>query len=289
MLGVILSKKVHINSIVIIFSVFGLFGCQEKNVNKLPELQTVDLIRLKESCQKANGLADQEYSISDGVEKSIAVASSCKKLIASKVKPNELNEANAMLTEAEFRKSYYSDLAKIEDLAKSNEMVELREIYQGIKDRIRDRDREMVEGLILQSDERELYGGIRGLSDYAKSLRREYKGRINYKTVYARKVVDSFNIDCNSNDKRYLPLSNILYAKLAALDNNQMHLEIEVDSRDDDVRITDYLVGKKGEVVHSSVSYEINKWGELRAINTRLEAIKNSCFHGYGEIWVFPY
>lgn len=122
---------------------------------------------------------------------------------------------------------------------------------------------------------------------YSRDLRAKYGARIKYQSDYARRVVETFDIDCQAPDKRVLPLSHVLLAKLAQLDSKDSYLTARVDSRGEDVRIYDELV-QGGRVIDSQVSFEINKWGELRSHTARAEAIRNACFGSYGPIWRMP-
>lgn len=122
---------------------------------------------------------------------------------------------------------------------------------------------------------------------YIAKLKSRYGTRLKFENDHAREVVESFVIDCKSNDQRRLPLVNVMYAKLASLDGSEGFLTIRVDSRGEDVRIYDELV-KNGKIVNTVNTFEINKWGEIRSPNGKLQALMNSCFGGFGPIWTIP-
>jgi TPR repeat protein len=121
---------------------------------------------------------------------------------------------------------------------------------------------------------------------YVKQLRQKYGKRLRYETAHAQTRIQSFNIDCRANDGRYLPLENVLLAKMASLDSKQAYLTIRATNRGDDVRIYDELISADGRRMGSIPMFEINKWGELRTLaDVRIEAILNSCFGSFGPIW----
>lgn len=124
--------------------------------------------------------------------------------------------------------------------------------------------------------------------DYIQNLKRKYSSRLKYEGSYALGAIQNFKLDCRASDGRYLPLENVLLAKLASMDEKHAWLVIRADSRGDDVRIYDDLVGADGRVMNSTVSFELNKWGEIRSKGARMEAVLNSCFGSYGPIWVVP-
>lgn len=127
-----------------------------------------------------------------------------------------------------------------------------------------------------------------GHSAYALDLRRQFGHRIHYRTDLSRQAVASFNIDCRSRDGRLLPLSNVILTKLASMSAEHAHLEVEVDSRGEDVRVTDVLVDRDGREMHRTLAFEIDRWGELKVRNGRVQAVLNACHGGWGEIWVMP-
>ncbi len=123
---------------------------------------------------------------------------------------------------------------------------------------------------------------------YVQKLKQKYSKRLEYKNYNAQAIIQSFVLDCRSNDRRYLPLENVLLAKIASLDSERAWLVIRVDSNGSDIRIYDDLVSSDGELMSSIVAFEINKWGEIRSMNGRMDAVLNSCFGSYGPIWEIP-
>lgn len=122
---------------------------------------------------------------------------------------------------------------------------------------------------------------------YVQGLRGKYGNRIQFATPQARKTVEDFSLDCQAPDGRVLPLMNVMLAKLAQLDSKDSYLTARVDSRGNDVRVYDEFV-QGGKVVDSRVAFEINKWGELRSLVARVEALRNACFGSFGPIWLLP-
>lgn len=122
--------------------------------------------------------------------------------------------------------------------------------------------------------------------EYVASLKKHYGSRITYNSQTAFQTISTFNIDCRSQDGRYLPLENVLLARLREHGNGKMWLESVADSRGSQVRIYDYLKNHDGPVTEPSTSIEINSWGELKTYGFRSEAILNACYGSYGPIWV---
>jgi hypothetical protein len=124
---------------------------------------------------------------------------------------------------------------------------------------------------------------------YVESLVEKYEARISYSSPYSEQAIKDFQIDCHAPDGRVLPLLNVLYAKIKDADSPTVWLVIKVDSRGDDIRIYDIAMGKRGAVFEPQLSFELNKWGELRSISARTQAIMNACYGTYGPIWVTPH
>jgi hypothetical protein len=120
---------------------------------------------------------------------------------------------------------------------------------------------------------------------YLKNLRAKYTHRIEYKNAQAASIVKQFNIDCKAKDGRFLPLTNVLLAKLREADREEMWLQTIVDGRSGEVRIYDYLKRKAGTATKPELIFEINKWGELVPHKIRTEALLNACYGTYGPIW----
>lgn len=97
-------------------------------------------------------------------------------------------------------------------------------------------------------------------------------------------AVESFDIECNAQDGRFLPLRNVLLARLAQMNNPEIPVITNIDSRGKSVRIVDFIQMRNGQQ-HNSLVMEINEWGELIPHGITTEAILNSCFGSYGPIW----
>lgn len=121
--------------------------------------------------------------------------------------------------------------------------------------------------------------------EYVAALRKRYGSRIIYNNPTAFSSVSTFHIDCRAQDGRYLPLENLLLARIGSMDKESVWLESIVDSRGDEVRIYDYLKQKDGSVTEPKMTIEINSWGDLRTHGIRTEAVLNACYGSYGPIW----
>lgn len=122
------------------------------------------------------------------------------------------------------------------------------------------------------------------LPTYARELHPRYASRLRFASADARAVVSSSNIDCSMPNRRRVPLINVLYATLAAMDSEKAWLTYDVDSRAGEVRIYESASGPNGPLSPRIVSMTINEWGEL--ITERVEAVRNTCLGSYGRIWV---
>lgn len=123
---------------------------------------------------------------------------------------------------------------------------------------------------------------------YISKLEKDYKSRIHFESPKSEKIIRDFNIECSTPQKNglYLPLVNILYARLATADNEKAWVETVVQERDGEVRIMDSLHTPKG-IIHTGAVFEINKWGELRPMGSiTTDAIRNACFGSHGPIWL---
>lgn len=123
---------------------------------------------------------------------------------------------------------------------------------------------------------------------YIVKLEKDYRKRIHFESAKAERIVRDFNIDCNAPQKNghYLPLINLLYARLATADREDMWIETAVQERGGEVRIIDSLRTPK-EVLHANAVFQINKWGELHPMGSiRAEAVRNACFDSHGPIWL---
>ncbi|MBP3061694.1 hypothetical protein [Ectopseudomonas chengduensis] len=119
---------------------------------------------------------------------------------------------------------------------------------------------------------------------FIDDLESRHGKRIVYETVYAMDAVESFDIECNAQDGRFLPLRNVLLARLAQMNNPEIPVITNIDSRGKSVRIVDFIQMRNGQQ-HNSLVMEINEWGELIPHGITTEAILNSCFGSYGPIW----
>ncbi|MFA5961035.1 MAG: hypothetical protein WC785_11040 [Tatlockia sp.] len=127
-------------------------------------------------------------------------------------------------------------------------------------------------------------------STYVSELKAKYQSRVIFKTQFSAEVVNSFNIDCHLDDGRYIPLINALYWRLSQLDTEKAWLVNYVDSRDDEIRIYDYMQGLNGRINEPHVSFVINKWNELIPQGgLKLNFIYDKCFDDprFG-IWELP-
>ncbi|MGH8434548.1 MAG: hypothetical protein ACRERX_08685 [Pseudomonas sp.] len=136
------------------------------------------------------------------------------------------------------------------------------------------------------SSDQEATGALISNAEYVTDLKVRYGSRITYNSQTAFLTVSTFHIDCRAKDGRYLPLENVLLARLSEMDNEKMWLESVADSRGNQVRIYDYLKSQDGALTEPTMSIEINSWGELRTYGVRTEAILNACYGSYGPIWV---
>lgn len=125
--------------------------------------------------------------------------------------------------------------------------------------------------------------------DLIAELQKKYSQDITFSSPRAAQIVNSYNIDCKSNDGRYLPLINLLYTSLAA-SGGKWKTKLFVENRGEEVRIYEsgyFLDGRKME--GGGVKFEINRWGELIPhLGITTEAILNACYGSYGRIWVTP-
>ena len=253
-----------------------------------PDVEQTEADILRNACMQGRKQGGQAASSKEGRDVMELAVKACQDYLAIFPRGKDRNQVDALIGEARSWLGHYSNLVNLDELMEQKQFTDAKRLLASVKDSLPESEISRVSTLIAASESLELEARMPGLSAYAKGLRVKYASRLLYKTEFAKRVVEDFNLDCKAQDGRYLPLSNVLYAKLASLDGDTGHLIIEVDSRGEDVRVTDYLIGKDGEVMHSSIGYEINKWRELRTVNTRLEAVRNSCFGGYGEIWIIP-
>jgi hypothetical protein len=276
-----------------------LLGCQETtapntaSVNNraasTPEpVKNSEIMILFDRCKAVRTQSGDAKNAESGRLAMEVAVTACQDYLKKFSNEMDANQVKAIEVEGRYWLEYYSNVSYLESLISDNQIDQARKYLTERKDKFPQSDRERLEKLLNKKVAQNEQASMTGFSEYAKSLYRKYAKRLTFKTSYAREVVESFYLDCKSPDKRALPITNVIMAKLAAMDRQDMHLEIEADSRGEDVRVVDYLVDKDGKVVHSSVAYEINKWNEIHTINRRLDALYNACFNGYGEIWVVP-
>ncbi len=120
---------------------------------------------------------------------------------------------------------------------------------------------------------------------YISKLKKAHGSKITYSSSMAEKIVREFNIDCKGLDGRYLPLEHVLLVQLAAGPASDVQMMIKVDAIDGEARIYEEFRSKE-RLIGRSQTMELNKWGELKT--RKQTAIMNSCFHGYGHIWLYP-
>lgn len=123
---------------------------------------------------------------------------------------------------------------------------------------------------------------------YIAKLEKDYRKRVHFESAKAERIVRNFNIDCNApqNNGHYLPLINLLYARLATADRDDMWVETVVQERGGEVRIIDSLQTAK-ETLNSNSVFYIDKWSELHPMGSiRAEAVRNACFDSHGPIWL---
>lgn len=140
--------------------------------------------------------------------------------------------------------------------------------------------------------EREIAAGIRPAplrtekgETYVMALRKRYGDRIRYADRAARSAVDGFKVDCQTGDGRYLPLANVLLAKLLQADSPTAWLTLEVVSAAGAVEVREKLVGPTGPVMAPRTALTIHQNGKLQMHGVRAEAVLNACF---SELAVAP-
>lgn len=122
---------------------------------------------------------------------------------------------------------------------------------------------------------------------YIADLVRDYGSKLHFESEQAEAIVRSFDIRCQSRmDSRYLPLTNLLLARLEAQNNDGIETNTYVIERSGEARILDTFKTPRGEAFEQVV-FQINKWGELMPTGSiTTDAILNACFSSYGPIWL---
>lgn len=198
------------------------------------------------------------------------------------------NKITAGQGEAKIWRDYYANVVTAQELIEKESYAEARAFIAqdtGMQEFHRTRLLHAIEeGVSADLDRR-----FPGISPYAKQLHAKFGHLVTYRTAEAQQAVERFKIDCRAPDGRYLPLTNVLVAKIASGQGPRgMHMVIEADSRGDDVRIVDKVIDGNGREVYSRVGFELNKWGELRPVNITTDALYNACVGSHGPIWVAP-
>jgi hypothetical protein len=70
------------------------------------------------------------------------------------------------------------------------------------------------------------------------------------------------------------------------MDSKERWIVTKVDSRDNEVRIYDAIAEKHGLISQYELSFEINKWRELKPIGISTVAVLNVCDGSLGSIWL---
>lgn len=122
---------------------------------------------------------------------------------------------------------------------------------------------------------------------YIADLIDDFAEKLHFESPEAEKMVLDFNIRCQSRmDRRYLPLVNLLLARLPEQNDDGIVTETFVIARGEEARVIDRFKTRSGETFEQVVM-QINKWGELMPTGTiTTDAILNACFDSYGPIWL---
>ncbi|MCP1318389.1 tetratricopeptide repeat protein [Vreelandella lionensis] len=122
---------------------------------------------------------------------------------------------------------------------------------------------------------------------YIAELAKDYGDMVHFETRDAEEIVRNFDIKCNSRmDDRYLPLFNIILARLPSQNGNEIKTNTFVLERDGEVRIVDSHELSNGRSFETVV-FQINKWGELIPMGgITSSAVLNACFSSFGPIWL---
>ena len=123
-------------------------------------------------------------------------------------------------------------------------------------------------------------------AEYVNRLRAKYGPRLHFQSARAEEIVRSFNIPCNAPDGRYLPLINVLYARLAQARSDQTWEESYVMTRGGETRVVDAMRGPRSQNADEGLlAIDINQWGELHTHGFSVEALMNACYGFDGPIW----
>jgi hypothetical protein len=105
----------------------------------------------------------------------------------------------------------------------------------------------------------------------------EFGHLIIYKNPEAKQIIESYNMDCNADDKRYVPLIYFLAIKIRHW-NAWFKQEnyIVVESVGNEARAVQYFTKKEAiQAMGNPVILQINKWGEISGQDLRV-----ACFRG---------
>lgn len=122
---------------------------------------------------------------------------------------------------------------------------------------------------------------------YIADLINDFADKLHFESPEAERMVLDFNIRCQSGmDRRYLPLFNLLLARLPDQNDDGIVTDTFVIARGDEARVIDRFKTPGGETFEQVV-LQINKWGELMPTGSiTTDAILNACFASYGPIWL---
>jgi hypothetical protein len=123
---------------------------------------------------------------------------------------------------------------------------------------------------------------------FVAKLREKYGTRLSFSSQRGEEIVEDFAIDCHRPDRRFLPLMNVLFSQMAMMDMANTWLTVEVENRDDEVRIYEILQDKKGPISQRVLIFDINKWNELSVHDIQAGAVMNECLGSSGPLWETP-
>lgn len=284
---------------IVLMSFMLICGCSDKKeaAAHAPEIAKPspverNALQAINECREAREINALIISVQEGLALMQTARRGCEDYLYVHPAGEYRNEASLILVEATQWYQYYYGQVIFEKLVSENNLDAASEQLEKIREKISEQKyvgyKKLIDDHVKQAAMDQMETRMPGLSEYAKKLRLDFGNRISYDSDFAEDLIETLYLDCNSRDGRVLPVANILHARLASLNTEKMHLEIEVETRDEGVRVHDRLVENSGKLVHKSVAYHINKWGDIRPINHSIEAVYNACFSGWGEIWVIP-
>ncbi|MEL7935675.1 hypothetical protein [Pseudomonas delhiensis] len=122
---------------------------------------------------------------------------------------------------------------------------------------------------------------------YVERLQRDFGARLHYSSAMAEEIVRKINIDCRSRDGRYLPLYNVLLARLDEANEADAWMETRIVDSGNNIMVYDSIHLKSGKQFEPRLTLEINEWGGVKMHDVRRQALSNACFGAYGPIWKF--